>query len=87
MYHPPLDAPPPKSIDLRAYCQPQSAMLRLWNVPKQGSTLRYFIMYVCALLVGVASLVAAAVITVREAQRVPAGELTPHPHAAQLRAK
>ena len=36
MYEPPPGAPPPKAIDLRAYCSPQPYLLRLWPVPKTG---------------------------------------------------
>jgi hypothetical protein len=60
---PPQDAPSPKSINLRDYCEPQSFMVRFWNIPKNGTVLRIFVVYVCALTVGTLLLFLAITVT------------------------
>ena len=57
VWTPPPDAPPPKTIDLREYCQPQSYLLRFWGVPKQGIVIKIFRTYVFSLVLGVALLI------------------------------
>lgn len=56
VWSPPPGAPPPKSIDLREYCQPQSFLLRFWRAPPSGNISRILRMYEVCLLAGVSLL-------------------------------
>lgn len=52
IWTPPPDVGPPKPLNLRDYCQPQSFMVRFWHVPKNGVVLRIFITYLSSLVFG-----------------------------------
>jgi hypothetical protein len=44
------------TVDLRAYCQPQSCMVRFWHAPKSGIVGKIFATYLSSLFIGIASL-------------------------------
>jgi hypothetical protein len=52
MYTAPPGTGPWKSVDLRALCEPQSLMLRLWAGPKDSRAWRLFGFYLSALVCG-----------------------------------
>ena len=52
-WSPPPGSKPWVTIDLRDYCQPQSFMVRLWHVSKNGVVLRIFAIYFSSLILGV----------------------------------
>ena len=68
MYEPPPDALPWKTIDLRAFSQPQSLLLQLWHAPKQGAVLRLFSLYCFSLLLGLSLLAWIVWKTIRESR-------------------
>ena len=74
-WSPPPDAPPWKSVDLRKYCQPQSFMVRLWNVPKNGAVLVIFLLYVGSLVLGLLLLTWVVVRTIKHQPGADAGQL------------
>ena len=65
---PPADALPWKSINLRQYCQPQSFVVRFWDVPKSGVVLVVFLVYVGSLAVGLLSLTWVVLRTIKHPQ-------------------
>jgi hypothetical protein len=72
----PPDATAWRSIDLREYCQPQSFLLRLWGVPKQGTALKIFTLYLSCLILGIALLTWVVVRSVRDQRYVAAIDYT-----------
>ena len=66
VWTPPPDAMKWKSINLRDYCQPQSFLVRLWHLPKNGVVPGIFITYVGSLVVGVVLLSWVVLRTVNE---------------------
>jgi hypothetical protein len=75
IWTPPPDAPAWKSVDLRKYCQPQSFVVRFWNVPKNGAVLVIFLLYVGSLVMGLLLLIWVVVRTIKHQQGADAGEL------------
>lgn len=75
IWFPPPDAPAPKSVDLRKYCQPQSFMLRFWHAPKNGIVLVIFLVYVSSLVVGLLLLTWVGLRTIKHQPVADAGEL------------
>ena len=75
IWTPPADAQPWKSIDLRQFCQPQSFMLRFWHVPKNGTVMAIFLLYVGSLVVGLLLLAWVGLRTVRYRKAADAGDL------------
>jgi hypothetical protein len=75
IWTPPADALPWKSIDLRQFCQPQSFMVRFWDVPKNGAVLVIFLLYVSSLVVGLLLLTWVALRTIKHQPVADAAEL------------
>jgi hypothetical protein len=71
----PADAPQWKSIDLRQFYQPQSFMLRFWHVPKNGTVLVIFLLYVGALVAGLVLLTWVGLRTIKYRKAADAGDL------------
>jgi len=71
----PPNAQPWQTVDLREFCQPQSFMVRFWNVPKTGLVLKLFRGYVTSLVLGLLFLTWAAVRTLREQRNAQVSEL------------
>ncbi len=63
------------TIDLREYCQPQSFMVRFWDVPKDGIVLGIFAIYVFSLGLGVLMLIWVVLRTVHEQKAEYASEI------------
>jgi hypothetical protein len=83
IWTPPADAQPWKSIDLRQFCQPQSFMLRFWHVPKNGTVLVIFLLYVGSLAVGLLLLAWVGLRTVKHQPVADAGDLAFAAHEAR----
>jgi hypothetical protein len=75
IWTPPADALPWKSIDLRQFCQPQSFMVRFWDVRKNGVILMIFLVYVGSLVVGLLLLTWVALRTIKHQPVADVGEL------------
>jgi hypothetical protein len=48
----PPGAQPWKTIDLKVYCNPQSILLQFWSLPKQGTVLTIFRIFLASLIMG-----------------------------------
>jgi len=59
MYAAPPDAPPPKTIDLKEWSQPQSFLLRFWAVPRRGSLAGIWALLLVSAVAGPLLLIAA----------------------------
>ncbi|MFZ0913651.1 MAG: hypothetical protein WBQ76_12165 [Candidatus Korobacteraceae bacterium] len=57
------------------FCQPQSFVVRFWNVPKNGAVLVIFLLYVGSLVVGLLLLTWVVVRTIKHQPGADAGEL------------
>ena len=76
VWEPTADALPWKSINLRQYCQPQSFVVRFWDVPKSGVVLVIFLVYVGSLVVGLLSLTWVVLRTIKHPQVADVEDLT-----------
>jgi hypothetical protein len=65
VWSPPQGATAWKTIDLRAYSEPQSFMLSKWHVRLEGTPLRMFRMYVFSLIAGLCALAEVVVYAAR----------------------
>lgn len=75
IWTPPAGALPWKSIDLQQFCQPQSFVVRFWDIPKNGAVLVIFLLYVGSLVMGLLLLTWVVVGTIKHQQGADAGKL------------
>ncbi len=69
VWAPPHGAQPWRTLNLRDFCEPQSAMLHLWHVPKNRTVSIIFSIYVGSLLLG-PLLLAWAIVRILKEERV-----------------
>jgi hypothetical protein len=66
VWAPPPGAEPWKTIDLQAYCKPQSVLLQWWSKPAEGPAPAIFRLYLVSLILGIILLVLVVIKTIKD---------------------